>query len=173
MAKYTCHYVGNGTEYTCLMNASSSAEAARRMSRLQWALGCGPVGVPHRNWRYLPYAKEVVPLAFFGTSARVLGGNLDHIGPEAQQIAALAESSSSIRKATKMSRHPVSLEVPSRCEAGRDLIKPGKYEGDEIDHASPDRDGRLPPPSFILELPIGRRIDVTEQVAAGRIIVDG
>jgi hypothetical protein len=72
-----------------------------------------------------------------------------------------------------MSRHAVSLEVLSRCEAGRDLIEPGKYQGDEIDHASPNPDGRLPPPSFMLELPIGRRIDVTEQVTAGRIIVDG
>lgn len=71
-----------------------------------------------------------------------------------------------------MSRHAVSLEVLSRCEAGRDLIRPGRYQGDEIDHASPDRDGRLPPPSFILELPIGRLINVTEHVAAGRIIVE-
>lgn len=90
MPKYTCRYVSNGIEYTCLMNAPSSAEAARRMSSLAWAPSCGPVGAPRRNWRFLSRAKEIGPLVLAGALGcwAVISIISD---PEPQQIAALVE----------------------------------------------------------------------------------
>lgn len=90
MPKYACSYISNGTEYTCLINAPSRAEAARRMSGVAWAPSCGPVGAPRRNWRFLPYATKILPLVLAGA----LGGGvvISIISDrDPQQIAELAE----------------------------------------------------------------------------------